>query len=112
MEISAKPRKELRSKIGRITTAIAFAFVICSVAVGPARAEDRRGHDDNRGGDQHRDNRDRGERGPDVYIAPQPDYYYAPQPDYYTAPEPPDYYYAPQRQYNPPPEGVNLFFGF
>jgi hypothetical protein len=112
MEISAKPRKELRFKIGRITTAIAFAFVICSVAVGPARADDRRGYDDNRGGDRHRDNRDRSERGPDVYIAPQPDYYYAPQPDYYTAPEPPDYYYSPQRQYNPPPEGVTLFFGF
>ena len=111
MEISAKPRKELRSKIGRIATAIALAFVICSVAVGPARAEDRRGHDDTSGGERHRDDRDR-ERGPDVYIAPQPDYYYAPQPDYYTAPEPPDYYYSPQRQYNPPPEGVTLFFGF
>jgi hypothetical protein len=112
MEISPKPGKELRSKIGRIATAIAFAFVICSVAVGPARSDDQRGHDDNRGGDQHHDNRDRGERGPDVYYVPQPDYYYAPAPNYYTAPEP-DYYYAPQRQYNPPPsEGVHLFFGF
>ena len=112
MEISPKPGKKLRSKIGRIATAIAFAFVICSVAVGPARAADDRGHDD-RGGDRHPDNRDRGDRGPDVYSPPQPDYYYAPAPNYYYAPEP-DYYYAPEPQYDPPPpsEGINLFFGF
>jgi uncharacterized protein DUF3824 len=110
MEISPKPGRELRSKIGRIATAIAFAFVICSVAVGPARADDRRGHDD-RGGDRHHDNRDRGERGPNVYYAPQPDYYYAPPPNYYNSPEP-DYYYAPQPEYHPPPPGIRLFFGF
>jgi hypothetical protein len=106
MEISLKPGKELRYKIGRIATAIAFTFVIGSFALGTARADEHRGHDD-RGGDQHPDNRDRGERRPDVHYAPQPDYYYAPPPNYYSAPEP-DYYYEPQ----PPPEGVQLFFGF
>jgi hypothetical protein len=110
MEISPKPGRELRSKIGRIATAIAFAFVICSVAVGPAHADDRRGHDD-RGGDRHHDNRDRGERGPNVYYAPQPDYYYAPPPNYYNSPEP-DYYYAPRPEYYPPPPGIRLFFGY
>ncbi|MGD0289330.1 MAG: hypothetical protein ABSC63_06705 [Candidatus Binataceae bacterium] len=112
MKISPNRGVELRSGICRIATAIAFAFLLCTVAAGPARADDHRG-DNDRGdhGDQHHDDHDRGDRGPDVYVEPEPDYYYAPQPDYYTAPEP-DYYYAPQRQYNPPPQGVNLFFGF
>jgi hypothetical protein len=110
MEISPNPGKELRSKIGRIATAIAFAFVIFSVAVEPARADDHRGHND-RGGDRHHHERYRGERGPNFYYPPQPDYYYAPAPDYYYAPEP-DYYYLPQPQYTPPPEGIRLFFGF
>ena len=112
MEMSPKTGKELRSKIGRIATAIAFAVVICGVAVGPAGADDHRGHDDR--GDRHPDHRDGGERGPNVYYEPQPDYYYAPPPNYYYAPEP-DYYYAPpQPQYYPPPppEGIQLFFGF
>jgi hypothetical protein len=112
MVISFQPGKESRSKIGKIATAIALAFVICSVSVGPARADDHRGHDD-RGGAHHHDNRNHGERGRDVYAGPQPDYYYAPGPNYYTAPEP-DYYYAPQPEYEPPPppQGINLFFGF
>ena len=113
MEISPKPKKASRSKIGRIATAVAFALVIGSFGVGPARADDdHRGGDRGRGGDQHRDDGDRG-RGPNVYYAPQPDYYYAPQPDYYYAPEPYEYY-PPQPEYSPPPppEGVNLFFGF
>jgi hypothetical protein len=109
MEISPKNGNELRSKIGRIATAIAFALMICSVAVGPARADDN-GDRGNRG---HND-RDRGERSHNVYIEPVPDYYYAPQPDYYYAPEP-QYYYQPrpQPEYYPPPpsEGINLFFG-
>lgn len=109
MEISPKPEKELRSKIGRIAAAIALVLMICSVAVGPARADDHDRHDD-RG---HHDDHDRGHRGPDVYVAPAPDYYYAPQPDYYYAPEP-DYYYPPEQPgyYPPPPsDGINLFFG-
>jgi len=102
MDISPKPKKQLRIKIGRIAVAIAFACVIGSVAAGTARADDRRGHDAH-GGDRHSDNHDRG-RGPAVYAAP--DNYYAPPSNYYAAPEP--YYYgAPQ----PPPEGINLFFG-
>jgi hypothetical protein len=111
MEISHKSGKELRSKIGTIATAIAFAFVICSVAVGTVRAADDHGHGD-RGGDQHHDNGDRGRRGPAVRYVPQPDYYYAPPtPNYYYAPEP-DYYYAPQPDYDtPPPQGIQLFFG-
>lgn len=106
MEISHKPVRELRSKICRIAAAIAFALVICSVAGGPARADEhQRGNDDR---NRHQDSRDYGERGRHVYVAPQPDYYYAPAPDYYVAPEP-DYYYAPQPV--PPPEGIQLFFG-
>ena len=109
MQVSPKPKKALCSKIGRIATAVAFALVIGSFGVGPARAADEhRG-----GGGDHRGGGDRG-RGPTVYVAPQPDYYYAPQPDYYYAPEPYEYY-PPQPDYYPPPpppEGVNLFFGF
>jgi hypothetical protein len=105
MKISPMPGKELRSKLGSIATAIAFACVLGSVAVGSARAADNRGHDA-RGGDRHADNHDhRGGRGHAVYQA-QPDNYYLPPPNYYAAPEP--YYYdAPQ----PAPEGINLFFG-
>ena len=106
MEISPKPGKELRSRIGRIAAAIAFALMICSVAVGTLRADDH-------GKGKHRDN-DRWERGPNIYYAPQPDYYYVPPPDYYYAPEP-DYYYSdrPRPEYYPRPrsEGLNLFFG-
>lgn len=115
MEISPKPGKELRSRIGRIAAAIAFALMICGVAVGPLRADDH-------GKDKHHGDRDRWERGPNIYYAPQPDYYYVPPPDYYYAPEP-DYYYPPapeyyapepQPEYYPPPpsEGIHLFFGF
>jgi hypothetical protein len=113
MKMSPNRGVELRSGICRIATAIALAFVICSVAVGPARADDNRSHDD-RGNhdDRNHDDQDRGDRGRNVYVEPEPDYYYAPQPDYYTAPEPDYYYYSPQRQYNPPPQGINLFFGF
>jgi hypothetical protein len=110
MQVSPKPKKESRFKIGAIATAVAFALVIGSFGVGSARADDHRGGDRDRGGDQHRDNDRRGYRGPAVVYA-QPDYYYAPQPDYYAAPEP-DYYYAPAPQYDsPPPQGISLFFG-
>jgi len=112
MEISPKPKKELRSKIGRIATAVAFVLVIGSVSVGPARADEHRGGGERRGGgDEHRGGGDH-DRGRNVYIAPQPDYYYAPQPDYYVAPEPYEYY-PPQPDYYPPPppEGILLFFG-
>jgi len=112
MQVSPKPKKELRFKIGAIATAVAFALVTGSFGVGSARADEHRGGDRDRGGDQHRDNDNRGGyRGPAVVYAPQPDYYYAPQPDYYAAPEP-DYYYAPAPQYDsPPPRGISLFFG-
>jgi hypothetical protein len=115
MEISSKPKKELRSSIGKIAAAIAFALVIGGVSVGPARADDHRGGGDRggdrgRGGEKH-DDGDRGRRGPNVYYAPQPDYYYAPQPNYYYAPEP-DQYYAPPEYYSQPPsQGITLFFG-
>ena len=105
-----KPKMELRYKIGRIAAAVGFALVVGSFAVGPARADnDHNGRDRDRGGDQHRDNDNRGYRGP-VY-ASQPDYnYYAPQPNYYAAPDP--YYYGPGPGYDtPPPQGINLFFG-
>jgi hypothetical protein len=110
MQVSLKPRMELRARIGRIAAAVGFALVVGSFAVGPARADnDHNGRDRDRGGDQHRDNDNRGYRGP-VY-ASQPDYnYYAPQPNYYAAPDP--YYYGPGPGYDtPPPQGINLFFG-
>jgi len=110
MQVSLKPRMELRARIGRIAAAVGFALVVGSFAVGPARADnDHNGRDRDRGGDQHRDNDNRGYRGP-VY-ASQPDYnYYEPQPNYYTAPDP--YYYGPGPGYDtPPPQGINLFFG-
>ena len=105
-----KPKMELRYKIGRIAAAVGFAFVLGSFAVGPASADnDHNGRDRDRGSNQHRDNDNRGYRGP-VY-ASQPDYnYYAPQPNYYSAPDP--YYYGPGPGYEtPPPQGINLFFG-
>ncbi len=106
-----KTKKELRSKIGAIATAAAFVFAIGSFAVGSARADNHRGDDRGRGADQHRDNDNRGYRGPAVVYAPQPDYYYAPQPDYYAAPEP-EQYYGPGPGYDAPPsQGISLFFG-
>lgn len=93
--------------IDKITTAIAFAFVVGIVAIGPALADDHHG-----GNDRHvagQNNRSRGH-----HESVHPDYYYAPPVNYYSAPEP-DYYYAPQPEYvepPPPSQGVNLFFGF
>ena len=101
MQVSLRPRMELRSKIGRIAAAVGFALVICSFA-GPVRADgDHRGGDRDRGGDQHRDNDNHGYRGGNNY--------YAPQPNYYAAPDP--YYYGSDRSYSAPPPGVSLFFG-
>ena len=57
MQAWPKPKKELRSKIGRIATAVAFALVICSFGVGAARADEHHGDDRGRGGDQHHDRR-------------------------------------------------------
>ncbi len=111
MEAAFKTGKKVRSRIGRIAAAVGLALMICSVAAGPARADDHdrgRGHDD-RG---HHDDHDRGWGGGTVYVAPGP--YYAPDPDYYAAPEPYEYYPPePQPDYYPPPppEGINLFFG-
>jgi len=111
MKVSLKPKIELRARLASIAAAIGFALVLASFGVGPARADDHRGGDRGRSGDQHRDNDNRGYRGPAVVYAPQPDYYYAPQPNYYAAPEP-DYYYGPGPGYDaPPPEGISLFFG-
>ncbi len=111
MKVSPEPKKELRSTMGKIATAVAFALVIGSLGVSTARADEHRGDDRGRQGDQHRDNDNRGYRGPSIAYAPQPDYYYAPQPDYYAAPEP-DYYYGSGPGYDaPPPQGISLFFG-
>ncbi len=109
MQVSLKPRTELRSRISRIAAAVGFVLVIGSFAVGPARADnDHHGHDNDRGAYRHRDNDDRGYRG--SYAYQQPDYnYYTPQPNYYSAPDP--YYYGPGPGYEAPPRGVNLFFG-
>jgi hypothetical protein len=110
MQVSLKPRTELRSMIGRVAAAVLFALVIGSFAAGPARADgNHNGRDRDRGADQHRDNDNRGNRG-NNYAYQQPDYnYYAPQPNYYSAPDP--YYYGPGPGYDAPPQGISLFFG-
>jgi Domain of unknwon function (DUF3824) len=102
--------KNMLARISRIAIAIAFSFVICSIAVGPARADDRRGESRR---EERRENRGRDYDRGGFYIAPAPDYYYTPQPNYYYAPEPEYYNYAPQPEYYPPPpsEGTHLFFG-
>ncbi len=127
MEISPKPKKELRSKIGRIATAVAFALVIGSVSVGLARAAERGGGGNRGGGGQARggggDHRGGGgyhgggghwgggyyAPGPDIYVAPEP-YVYVPAlaPCYAPGYEGPEYepYCSP-----PPPPGISLFFG-
>ena len=140
MEISPKPKKASRSKIGRIATAVAFVLVICSFGVGSARAADHRGGGDGQahgGGGDHRGGG--GERG---YRGGGGDHggggyrgggggghwgggYYAPGPDIYVAPEPYVYVPAPAPCYAPgyegpeydpycsppPPPGISLFFG-
>jgi hypothetical protein len=113
MKVSPEPKKEVRSAMVKIATAVAFALVIGSLGVSAARADEYRGEDRGRQGDQHRDNDNRGYRGPSFAYA-QPDYYYAPQPDYYYAPEP-NYYYESRPTYAydaPRSPGFNLFFGF
>ena len=98
----------MRSKIGRIATAVAFALVIGSFGVGPAGAADHRG-----GGNRAADHRGGGDRGGyrgGGYAPTVVDNYYAPAPDYYVAPEP--YYYGDGPEYvAPPPQGISLFFG-
>ncbi len=115
MQVSLKPKIELRSKLARIAAAIGLAVVIGSFGVGPARADEHHGGN-NRGGDQHHDNGNRGGyRGGGYhgggYAPTVVDNYYAPQPDYYAAPDP-DYYYGSGPGYDaPPPQGISLFFG-
>lgn len=112
MQVSLKPRMELRSNLGRIAAAVGFALLISSFTVGPVRADgdDHRGNDRGHASEQHRDNDNRGYRGGNNYAyQQQPDYYYAPQPNYYAAPDP--YYYGNEPGYDAPPQGVSLFFG-
>jgi len=110
MQVSPKPKKASRSKIGGIATAIALALVIGSFAVGPACADDHHGNG-NRGDAQHHGDSDRGGHRPSAHYARQPYDYYAPPPNYYYAPEP-DQYYAPTPVYSAPPQGISLFLGF
>jgi|HubBroStandDraft_1064217.scaffolds.fasta_scaffold247369_2 hypothetical protein len=105
MKKSPMPENQLRYKIGRIGTAIAFALVVGSFAVGSASAADR-GHDAHGGGGRPAARDDRGGHGHDDHRGRPDNNYYAPPANYYTAPEP--YYYdSPE----PAPAGVNLFFG-
>jgi hypothetical protein len=88
--------KDSCSKIGKIAMAIAFAFVMCGVAVRPAMAEHEDHHHDGRHHEK-RHYRGRREHRPDVvYYAPSPYVYYAPPPVVYVPP--------------PPSWGINLFF--
>jgi hypothetical protein len=106
MKISLMPENQFCYKIGRIGTAVAFAFVMGSFAVGSARAADNRGGHDARGGGQSAPRDARGRHGhADDRSRPDNNYYAAPD-NYYTAPDP--YYYdSPE----PAPPGINLFFG-
>jgi hypothetical protein len=110
MQVSSKPKTQLRSKIGRVATAVAFALVIGSFGVGPARAADaHRGGGGNRAAG-HGGGGDRGGYRGGGYAPTVMDNYYAPAPDYYVAPEP--YYYGDGPEYvAPPPQGISLFFG-
>jgi hypothetical protein len=116
MEVSPKPKIELRSRIGRIAAAVGFALVIGSFAVGPAHADNDH-HGRYRGHYGRHYNYNRGYRGGgryyggDRYYAyQQPDYYYyRPQPNYYSAPDP--YYYGSDRRYEARGHGLSLFFG-
>jgi len=114
MQVSPKPIKVSRSKIGRIAMAVAFALVICNFGVGSAGAAEH-GGGDGHGGGYH------GGWGGGHYGGG----YYAPGPDYWVAPEPYVYVPAPGPCYAPgyegpeydpycnppPPPGVSLFFG-
>ena len=131
MEISPNPKKELRSRIYRILTVVAFALAIGIFSLAPARAAghgggdhgggDRGGGGDRRGGGG--DRRGGGDRGDGGHWGGG---YYAPAPDYYAAPEPYFYEPAPAPCYAPgyegpgyddpycsppPPAGITLFFG-
>jgi hypothetical protein len=112
MQVSIKPKAELRSKIVSIGAALGLALVIGSFAAGPARAADHRGGD-NHAAAQHNNNANRGGYrggGGGGYWGGYGGNYYAPQPDYYAAPEP--YYYGDAPEYDAaPPQGVSLFFG-
>jgi hypothetical protein len=114
MQISPRPKIELRSRISTIAAAVGFVLVVGSFGIGSAHA-DGYYNDDNRYGDNSRADRqyyngDSDYRGPAVVYAPQPDYYYAPQPDYYNAPEP-DRYYRSEPSYRVQAPGISLFFG-
>jgi hypothetical protein len=111
MKTSIPLGKDLRSRIGRLASAIGFAFLIGCFGVGPALAggggHNRGGGHDGGGGDRGRQQEPRHEerRSYDRHeYAPVPDYY-AP-PNYYYAP-PPTYYEAPPP---PPSEGWTFVF--
>jgi len=113
MQVSIKPKVELRSKLIRIATAAGLALAIGSFGVGTARAADHRGGGNNRGAAQHQDNGNHGGYrggGGGGYWGGYGGNYYAPQPDYYAAPEPYAYGDAPGYE-AAPPQGVSLFFG-
>ena len=96
MGTSATLTKDSCSKIGKIAVAIAFACVICGVAVRPVMAQ----HEDHHRGGRHHEKRHYRrwrEHQPDIiYYAPSPYVYYAPPPVVYAPP--------------PPSWGINLFF--
>jgi|SRR5271163_3236584 len=113
MEASLEPKKELRSSMARIATAVGFALVLGSFVAGPAHAYDNNHGGPNHGPVQHGGGSYHGGyhgggggRGPTIV-----DNYYAPAPDYYASPEPYGYY-GPGPEYGEaPPQGVTLFFG-
>ena len=128
MQVSPKPIKVSRSKIGRIAIAVAFALVICSFGVGSAGAAEHHGGggdggghggggDHRGGGGYHGDGGWGGGHWGGGYYAPGPDYWVAPEPYVYVPAPGPCYapgYEGPEYDpycNPPPPPGVSLFFG-
>ena len=109
MEVSPKPKTQLRSRIGKVAAAVGLALVIGGFAIGSAHADNRR-RERHAYKNHYNYNYNRGYRGRGYYAYGQPDYYYyRPQPNYYNAPDP--YYYGSDRRYDGRRRGLNLFFG-
>ncbi len=122
MQVSFKPKKELRSRITRIAVAVGFALVIGSFGAGSAYAEHGHGGGHRGGGSYHARQRLSRKWLPEVYGR---GYYGRGRywgggggywgggggyPNYYDAPSP--YYYGEGPEYSyQPPQGARLFFG-
>ena len=102
MKTSTNQVRNLKPTISKIVTALAVASVMGAMAVTPALADNRKGHQDqglHKG--QFKGDRARPVYQPVYRPVYQPSYYYYSQPVY----APPPVYYEPQ-----PSAGISLFF--